>query len=197
MYFLLVRNDAMRESIFGNVTNCNGKSNGREVLRSADLEAQSIMSSSTLSWILHSIPAHITFTNILFTTVGILSISSWLTKRSIYNNNNKSNSKKDEDVHDDVVNSNGTKIIFYHVGESLPYTTTKRNNDNNNNSNNNNNNVNDSNKCIYLDYNATTPIFPEVYQSMIPFLTYNFGNPSSSHSYAIPSRSALQNARLI
>ena len=155
------------------------------------------MSFSTLSWLLHSIPSHVTFTNILFTTVGILSVSSWLTKRSIYNNNNKNNSKKDEDVHDDVVNSNGTKIVFYHVGESLPYTSTKSNNDNKNNSNYNNRNVNDSNKCIYLDYNATTPIFPEVYQSMIPFLTYNFGNPSSSHSYAIPSRSALQNARFI
>jgi hypothetical protein len=160
----------------------------------------SSMSFSTLSWILHSIPTQITFTNILFTTVGILSISSWLTKRMIYNNNNnnnKNNNNKDEDNSNDVVNSNGTKIICYHVGESLPYTTTKSNNDNNNNSNYNNYNNNNSNKCIYLDYNATTPIFPEVYQSMIPFLTYNFGNPSSSHSYAIPSRLALQNARLI
>lgn len=147
------------------------------------------MSFSTLSWILHSIPTHITFTNILVTTVGILSISSWLTKRSINNNNNDNNSKKDDndndvinDVRDDdVVNRNGTKIICYRVGESLPCTTTNNNN----------------NKCIYLDYNATTPIFPEVYQSMVPFLTYNFGNPSSSHSYAIPSRLALQNARLI
>lgn len=146
------------------------------------------MSFSTWSWILHSIPTHITFTNILVTTVGILSISSWLTKRLMDNNNNKNNNnnKKDNDdnndVGNDVVNSKGTKITCYHVGESLPYTTISNNNDN---------------KCIYLDYNATTPIFPEVYQSMIPFLTYNFGNPSSSHSYAIPSKLALQNARYV
>ena len=147
------------------------------------------MSFSTLSWILHSIPTHITFTNILVTTVGILSISSWLTKRLMDNNKNKNNNnnKKDNDdnndVGNDVVNSKGTKITCYHVGESLPYTTISNNNN--------------DNKCIYLDYNATTPIFPEVYQSMIPFLTYNFGNPSSSHSYAIPSKLALQNARYV
>ena len=35
------------------------------------------------------------------------------------------------------------------------------------------------NKQIYLDNNATTKIDDEVYNTMIPYLTNNFGNPSS------------------
>ena len=31
---------------------------------------------------------------------------------------------------------------------------------------------------IYMDYNATTPILPEVKDAMMPYLTHNFGNPS-------------------
>lgn len=34
---------------------------------------------------------------------------------------------------------------------------------------------------IYLDYNATTPIDPEVTNAMLSFLGEEFGNPSSSH----------------
>lgn len=33
---------------------------------------------------------------------------------------------------------------------------------------------------IYLDYNATTPVAPEVVDAMLPFLRRHFGNPSSS-----------------
>lgn len=33
---------------------------------------------------------------------------------------------------------------------------------------------------IYLDYNATTPIAPEVVDAMLPYLRDHFGNPSSS-----------------
>ena len=36
---------------------------------------------------------------------------------------------------------------------------------------------------IYLDYNATTPVDPEVAKAMWPFMTKYFGNPSSSHIY--------------
>jgi cysteine desulfurase len=36
---------------------------------------------------------------------------------------------------------------------------------------------------IYLDYNATTPIDPAVYEAMLPYLREHFGNPSSSHAY--------------
>jgi len=48
---------------------------------------------------------------------------------------------------------------------------------------------------IYLDYNATTPVDPEVAEAMRPFLTTNFGNPSSSHSYGLEARKALESAR--
>ncbi|KAK9817159.1 hypothetical protein WJX72_010537 [[Myrmecia] bisecta] len=49
--------------------------------------------------------------------------------------------------------------------------------------------------CIYLDYNATTPIFPQVAQRMQPFLTQHFGNPSSSHAYGRPCKQAVDTAR--
>ncbi len=48
---------------------------------------------------------------------------------------------------------------------------------------------------IYLDYNATTPIDPEVADVMMPFLKQKFGNPSSSHWFGIITRKALINAR--
>lgn len=50
-------------------------------------------------------------------------------------------------------------------------------------------------KPIYLDYNATTPIDPEVAQAMLPFLYEHFGNPSSSHAYGLDARLAVENAR--
>ena len=36
-------------------------------------------------------------------------------------------------------------------------------------------------KTVYLDYNATTPLDPEVKEVMLPFLDGFFGNPSSIH----------------
>ncbi len=48
---------------------------------------------------------------------------------------------------------------------------------------------------IYLDYNATTPVDKEVMQSMQPYLSEYFGNPSSSHSYGTKTKIALENAR--
>jgi cysteine desulfurase len=49
--------------------------------------------------------------------------------------------------------------------------------------------------CIYMDYNATTPIFPEVSNAMQPFTLNCFGNPSSVHAYGLPCRDAVANAR--
>ena len=49
--------------------------------------------------------------------------------------------------------------------------------------------------CVYLDYNATTPIFPEVADAMLPFLRYHFGNPSSGHVVGRCCRDALSTAR--
>jgi len=48
---------------------------------------------------------------------------------------------------------------------------------------------------IYLDYNATTPIAPEVFEAMVPFLREHFGNPSSSHPYGRRAADAVQQAR--
>ena len=50
-------------------------------------------------------------------------------------------------------------------------------------------------EAIYLDYNATTPIAPEVAKAMLPYLEQYFGNPSSSHSYGIKTKMAVENAR--
>jgi cysteine desulfurase len=50
-------------------------------------------------------------------------------------------------------------------------------------------------KPIYLDYNSTTPIDPEVVEAMRPYLEEHFGNPSSSHWYGAQTRQAVENAR--
>lgn len=50
-------------------------------------------------------------------------------------------------------------------------------------------------KPIYLDYNATTPIDPQVAGAMKPYLEEMFGNPSSSHWYGIQTRKAVEQAR--
>lgn len=50
-------------------------------------------------------------------------------------------------------------------------------------------------KPIYLDYNATTPIDPEVIEAMRPYLEEHFGNPSSSHWYGVQAKKAVENAR--
>ena len=48
---------------------------------------------------------------------------------------------------------------------------------------------------IYLDHNATTPLHPEVLNSMLPVLQDNFGNPSSIHSFGRSARVQLDEAR--
>ncbi|MCK4537318.1 MAG: selenide, water dikinase SelD [Candidatus Krumholzibacteria bacterium] len=48
---------------------------------------------------------------------------------------------------------------------------------------------------VYLDYNATTPISPEVAAAMRPFLDEYFGNPSSSHWYGLQARKTVSDAR--
>lgn len=48
---------------------------------------------------------------------------------------------------------------------------------------------------IYLDYNATTPILPEVREAMQPFLAEHFGNPSSDHSLGRACSEAISDAR--
>ena len=48
---------------------------------------------------------------------------------------------------------------------------------------------------IYFDNAATTPIEPLVLQEMMPFLSTNFGNPSSIYSYGRENRLAIEKAR--
>ena len=50
-------------------------------------------------------------------------------------------------------------------------------------------------KRIYLDYAATTPTHPDVVQSMLPYFTDVFGNPSSIHRDGLEARNALDEAR--
>ncbi len=48
---------------------------------------------------------------------------------------------------------------------------------------------------IYMDNAATTALDPKVLEAMMPFLTSNYGNPSSIYSYGRESRLAIENAR--
>jgi cysteine desulfurase len=48
---------------------------------------------------------------------------------------------------------------------------------------------------IYLDANATTPLLPEVFDAMRPFLLESFGNASSIHQPGQRARSAVDKAR--
>ena len=47
----------------------------------------------------------------------------------------------------------------------------------------------------YLDYNATTPVDPEVLAAMLPYFSAEFGNPNSVHSYGQSARGAVERAR--
>jgi cysteine desulfurase len=48
---------------------------------------------------------------------------------------------------------------------------------------------------IYLDNAATTPLDPEVFEAMKPFLLNDFGNPSSTHAHGRTVRAAIESAR--
>jgi cysteine desulfurase len=48
---------------------------------------------------------------------------------------------------------------------------------------------------IYLDNAATTPLDPEVFEAMKPFMLENFGNPSSTHSHGRRVRAGIESAR--
>jgi cysteine desulfurase len=48
---------------------------------------------------------------------------------------------------------------------------------------------------IYLDYNATTPVAPEVAQAVQPYLHGEFGNPSCDYPLGLRAREAAAQAR--
>ncbi len=51
------------------------------------------------------------------------------------------------------------------------------------------------NRVVYLDNNATTMVAPEVIESMLPYLTDFYGNPSSMHTFGGQVGEALKTAR--
>lgn len=50
-------------------------------------------------------------------------------------------------------------------------------------------------KGVYLDHAATTPLDAEVLEAMMPYLTGEFGNPSSVHGFGQRARGAIDEAR--
>lgn len=51
------------------------------------------------------------------------------------------------------------------------------------------------NKFVYMDHSATTALSQDVLNSMIPYLTEHYGNPSSIYSIGRTTRIAIENAR--
>ena len=92
------------------------------------------------------------------------------------NNENEDKVNNIDDDNDEYV------ILKYkkssNIGDSHPYCNLKTYED-----------------TIYFDYNATTPIFPEVTIAMLPYISTSFGNPSSSHCFGVPCNHAVQKAR--
>jgi len=50
-------------------------------------------------------------------------------------------------------------------------------------------------KTIYADNNATTPVAPEVYEAIVPYLTANYFNPSSMYEAARSAAQAIAQSR--
>ena len=50
-------------------------------------------------------------------------------------------------------------------------------------------------QTVYFDYNATTPLDPNVREAMLPFLGEVWGNPSSVHHVGRQARALLDEAR--
>ncbi|MCM8797919.1 MAG: cysteine desulfurase NifS [Candidatus Omnitrophica bacterium] len=50
-------------------------------------------------------------------------------------------------------------------------------------------------KVIYVDNNATTKVAPEVFEAMKPFLTDEYGNPSSMHTFGGKVAKYIEQAR--
>src|SRR5271170_375193 len=51
-------------------------------------------------------------------------------------------------------------------------------------------------KRVYMDANATTPLSPEVFEAMRPWMLESYGNASSIHYYGQQARGAVEMARM-
>ena len=49
---------------------------------------------------------------------------------------------------------------------------------------------------VYADYNATTPLDPQVLEAMLPYLCEHFGNASSVHTFGREARAAIDDVRV-
>src|SRR5262245_20478149 len=52
-----------------------------------------------------------------------------------------------------------------------------------------------SSRRVYIDHNATTPVAPEVFAAVRPWLEGGVGNPSSIHFAGREARAAVDRAR--
>ena len=52
-----------------------------------------------------------------------------------------------------------------------------------------------SERIIYMDHSATTPVRPEVLSAMLPYFASDFGNPSSIYTMGQEARKAVDDAR--
>ena len=51
-------------------------------------------------------------------------------------------------------------------------------------------------RAVYLDHAATTPVRPEVLETMLPYLREEaFGNPSSAHRFGRAARAGIEEAK--
>src|SRR5881275_282752 len=48
---------------------------------------------------------------------------------------------------------------------------------------------------VYLDFNATTPVEPQVLDAMLPYFSAEFANAASIHTPGQRARAAVENAR--
>src|SRR5712692_2943215 len=48
---------------------------------------------------------------------------------------------------------------------------------------------------VYLDFNATTPVEPQVLDAMLPYFSAEFGNAASIHTPGQKARAAVETAR--
>jgi cysteine desulfurase len=51
-------------------------------------------------------------------------------------------------------------------------------------------------EMVYLDHNATTPVRPEVFAALLPYLKDNFANPNSPYRIGQEARKAVEEARI-